>query len=213
MLKGPFSTDLTFEVLEKYKVSLAEYYVMCTVGYRIFLPPERLAQDSFAHAEGDPRGEVAVSEHLNAIHSCVEKAWLEILTPEEYEREMVRRQSAEIPEIDDYLEPNSVDFTPEGYCLFRKIIFEIFGAEHVQKNDSGWNLDEVNQTVNIYAETYDLCGALIKEFRDDPSSYTGRVAEIIDVSEVESIGSWKPNRFITLPHGFHARIRHKIVET
>ena len=212
MAQRAFS-DLTFHVLEKYEVSLAEYFVMCTVGYRIFLPPERLAQRSFALAEGDPRGEVALSEHLNAIHSCVEKAWLEILTPEEVEREMTRRQSAAIPEIYDYLKPNTVDFTQEGYCLYRQFIFEIFGAEHIQKKDSDWNLDEIDQTVNMYAETHDLCGTLIKEFRSDPSSYIGRVVEIIDVSEIETIGSWRPNRFITLPHGFHARIRHRTVET
>lgn len=208
MQKRPFS-DLTFRVLEKYKVSLAEYFVMCTVGDRIFSPPERLAKDSFALSEGDPRGEVALSGHLNAIHSCVEKAWLEILTTEEVEREMARRQSAAIPEIYEYPKPNTVDFTQEGYCLYRQFIFEIFGAEHIQKKDSGWNLDEVNQTVNIYAETHDLCVTLIKEFRSDPSSYIGRVVEIIDVSEIETLGSWRPNRFITLPHGFHARIRHK----
>lgn len=205
--------DLTFAVLEKHNVSLAEYFVMCTVGNRIFSPPERLAQDSFALAEGDRRGEVALSGHLNAIHSCIEKAWLEILTPEEVEREMARRQSAAIPEISDHLKPYCVDFTQDGYSLYRQFIFEIFGAEHVQNNDSGWNLDEVNQTVNMYAETHDLCGALIKEFRDAPSSYIGREVEIIDVSDIESIGSWRPNRFITLPHGFHARIRHKRVET
>ena len=206
-------SDRTFHVLEKYKVSLAEYFVLCTVGYRIFSPPERLAQDSFNLSEGDPRGEVALPGHLNAIHSCVEKAWLEILTPEEVEREMARRQSAAIPEIADHLKPNTVDFTQEGYCLYRQFIFEIFGAEHVQKSDSGWNRDEVNQTVNMYAETHDLCGVLIKEFKDEPSSYIGRVVEIIDVSEIETIGPWRPNRFITLPHGFHARVRHRTVET
>ena len=122
--------EVTFAVLEKYNVSLAEYYVMCTVGYEIFLPPETLAKNSLDHARGDPRGEVEVSDHLNAIYSCVENGWFEILSPEKCERDMIRQKSVLDDEDISLLNPGDVSFTQEGYSLFKQIIFEIFGAEH-----------------------------------------------------------------------------------
>ena len=124
MSNQPFSPEITFTILEKYGVTLAAYYVMCAVGYEIFQTPERLAQTSFNHAEGDPRGEVTVSEHLNAIYRCVKKGWLEILTAEQCEREMARQESSPTIEFVDLLEPGAVSFTQKGYLLFRQIILE-----------------------------------------------------------------------------------------
>lgn len=203
----------TFDVLNKLNVSLAEYFVMCPVGYRIFLPPHEWAQTSVNLSEGDPRGQPTLVEHLKAVDSCLWNGWFEVLTPEECERVIARRQSSAIPEIVDHPEPNTVDFTQKGHTLFRQIILNIFGSEHVRKSDAGWNLDEDNQVANIYAETNDLCQACIKEFTDDPSSCTGEAAEVVNVSHVESIGAWRPNRFVTLPHGFHACVRYEIIES
>ena len=126
-------SELTFAVLTKYNVSLAEYYVMCSVGYQCFSSPEKLAQISFNESQGDPRGEVDVSEHLKAIYSCVENGWFEILTAEKCEREMTRQKSA-LDEEDIYLlEPGDISFTPDGYQMHKQIILEIFGEEYARQ--------------------------------------------------------------------------------
>ncbi len=125
--------ELTFAVLAKYNVSLAEYYVMCAVGHQCFSPPEKLAQVSFNESQDDPRGEVDISEHLKAIYSCAEKGWFEILTAEKCEHEMTRQKSA-LDEEDVYLlEPGDVSFTSDGYQMHKQIILEIFGEEHAQQ--------------------------------------------------------------------------------
>lgn len=131
-LNQPYS-DVTFSVLAKYGVTLAEYYVMGTVGYEIFLPKERLAKCSFDHAEGDPRGEVDVSEHLNAINSCLEKGWFEILTIEKCKAEMARQESVLAPDDVYNVNPGEVSLTNAGYLLYKNIILEIYGAEHVRQ--------------------------------------------------------------------------------
>jgi hypothetical protein len=199
-------------VLNNNDVSFAEFSVMSSVGYHIFYPPNKLAQVGVKLSEGDLLGEPTLDEHLKAIDSCLEKGWLKILTAEEYEQIIASQQSAVTPEIIDYPEPNTVDFTPKGYSLYRQIIFETFGEEHIQRSDAGWNIDEDSQVANIYAETTELCEACIKEFADNPSSYTGKATEIVNVSQIESIGAWKPNRFITLPQGFHAGVSYKLIE-
>ena len=125
--------EITFSVLDKYGVSLAEYYVMCTVGYEQFLPLEKLAQVSFDEAQGDPRGEVDISEHLNAIYGCVEKGWFEILSPEKCEREMLRQKSVLDEEDIYFLAPGDVSFTPDGYRMHKQMILEIFGEEHARQ--------------------------------------------------------------------------------
>jgi hypothetical protein len=109
-----FNPQLTFEVLKGNRVSLAEYYVMCTVAYLIFLAPAELARQSFRLAEGDPRGALTEQEHLQAVFSCIEKKWLKII-------------EVEYTKGDDVLEIGTVDFTPAGYSLFRRIIDKIFG--------------------------------------------------------------------------------------
>ncbi len=89
---------------------------MCTVGYGIFLLPEKLARRSFKLSVGDPCGEPTEEEHLQAIFSCIEKKWLEIVESE--------RQIGE-----DILEVGVVDFTISGFALFRHIINKIFGND------------------------------------------------------------------------------------
>jgi hypothetical protein len=133
-----FSPEISFIVLAKYGVSLAEYYAMGTVGYGIFLPPKRLAQHSFNLAGGDPRGELTVSEHLDAVYSCIQNGWLELLSSAQCECEMMRQQSSPNIKFVEMLEPGVVSFTRKGYVLYRQFILEIFGEDHIRQMDSFW---------------------------------------------------------------------------
>jgi hypothetical protein len=108
------NSQLTFDVLSKSNVSLAEYYVMAIVGYGIFLPPETLAWQSFKLGKGDPRGEVSTQEHLQAIFNCIENKWLEVIESERCKG-------------DEVLEVGTIDFTTEGFALYREITNKIYG--------------------------------------------------------------------------------------
>ena len=131
------SRQRTANVLGGRGASLAEYYVMCTVGYGIVLVPDELASWSVGESRGDPRGEFPVSEHLAAVNSCLEKRWLVILTSEECEREAERRRTSQLLELTDtHLAPGAVDFTPEGYALYRDLILNIYGEGHLRSMDS-----------------------------------------------------------------------------
>lgn len=207
----------TLTVLGEHGVSLIEYHVMIVVGYGIVVKPDELASFSAQESEGDPRGEFPILEYCKAVDQCIEKRWLALLTPEECEREAERRQSAWLPDLTDTcLSPGTVDFTPEGYLLYRKLTLEINGKEHLQFNDSGWNLDEECKEVHILAETEEMCRRRIEEFVDNPSSHIGLggvhlPAQVINVSGPTPIGPWRPNRFIIIPNGFNAKIEYEVL--
>lgn len=126
-----------FPILQQHNITPAEYLVMCTVGYHIFLPPAELAQVSQNLAAGDTLGEFTLAEYLQATASCLAKKWLEMVTQEQYQQMVAQGQAAGIPEIFDYPAPQTVDFTPQGYTLFRQVIGDIFGEEHLQQADAG----------------------------------------------------------------------------
>lgn len=196
-----------FDVLREYGMSPCEHSLMCVVGYRLPLLLDELPEYSATLDSS-----CSESEYADASRSCIQKGWLEILTAEWREREAERQQSSQIPKLlDEGFEHGVVDFTQEGYLLFRKINLRIFGEEHIQYDESGWNIDERSSEVNIYAETESLCRKRAKEFKDEPSSYIGETVNITSISYPTMIGPWKPNRFITLPQGFHIKITYRIL--
>jgi hypothetical protein len=207
----------TLSVLGEHGVSLVEYHVMITVGYGIVLKPDELASWSVGEASGDPRGEFPLSEHLDAVNHCIEKQWLALLTPEECEREAERRQSERLPDLTDtFLSPGAVDFTQEGYLIYRKLTLGINGKEHLQFKDSGWNLDDERKEVHILAETEERCRMRIEEFTGKPSFYIGEIdlpVQVVNVSGPTPVGPWRPNRFIIIPNGFYAKVDYKVLST
>jgi hypothetical protein len=207
--------ERTFDVLREYDVNLCEYYVICAVddvGGMLF--EGDLARESFAGSQGDPRGEFSLAEHRDAIHSCLRKKLLEELTTAKCQQESERRRTSRTPEIvESELRPGVVDFTETGYRLFRQIIVRIFGIEHIRHSDSGWNIDEDKNQVNVYAETKELCWDRIAELQSDPSSYIGATVRIGNISDPEPIGPWKPNRFLVVPRGFYGRVCYELIQS
>jgi len=104
-----------------------------------------------------------------------------------------------------------VDFTPEGYSLFRQSILGILGKRLVQYDDSGWNVDKKNCRVDFLAETAGLCRKRIAEFMLEPSMYVGQTVRIISVTKPIRIAPWGPNKFMVLPQGFHAMLEYEVL--
>lgn len=198
-------------MLERHGVSLAEHYVLCSVDHRIGFPPERLAAHTEALVEGDPRGTFSRREYLDAIGACIAKGWLRVLTPEDCRTEAERRRRSQLPELSEEgaFQPGDADFTEPGYLLFRRTLLEIFGPEHLERSDSGWNLDEARREFRVLAPTEAACRWRVEELSAEPSMYVGEEVELVRAGPPEPIGSWKPNPFLTLSHGFQARITYR----
>lgn len=202
--------DKTFEALQKAQVFLAEHFIMCTVGYRVRLPKQSLARMTKNFVEGDSRGNFSQNEYEEAIDQCISKKWLHTFTPESYEAEVERQRTSQVPELfDTAFHVSDVDFTAAGYLLFRQTILDIFGQEHINDADSGWNRDDRQRRFQVLTPTLQLCLRIIEGLIEDPSSYAGEDVAIVAVSEPERIKLWKPNPFIELHEGFSSEVRYK----
>ena len=201
----------TFQVLQKAGTSLAEHYIMATVGHKIRISPEELAKHTQDLVEGDSRGNFSCEEYLEAIESCIRKGWLQVFAPASYEAEVERQRSSSTPELfDAAFNVGDVEFTKPGYLVYRQTILEIFGQRHVEQGDSGCNLNRERCEFQVLASTRGMCQKIINRLKQDPSSYVGKEADIVSVGGMERIGLWKPNPFITLTHGFESKVIYKL---
>jgi hypothetical protein len=197
----------TFGVLKKLDMTLAEHYLLGTVGCSIYLPVKELAQHTRDLVEGDSRGNFSEQEYLQAFNSCVAKAWLQVITPKAHEAELQRRYSPLLPELLG-IEPQvgEVGFMEQGALAYRQSILEIFGQDHIHYNDSGWNFDKERCEFEILAPNREYLEKRVDELSSDPSSCTGLEVVLVSVGEPEPVGQWKPTRFITLSHGFRCTV-------
>jgi len=199
----------TTRILNHYGISLCEHYVLCSVNYRICADQDELARHSHWATEGDQRGDFPLSDHIAAVKSCIAKGWLTILTEQDCQGEVERMRSSNIPEIYDLgLREGVVDFTYEGYLRYREILKSI---ERVQRNYSGWYIDDSKCFFDIYAETEQDCLGRLDEMKSDFSNYVGAPAFIRHIEGPYKIGQWKPIRFITIVSGFHVRVHYQII--
>ncbi len=130
--------EKTFQVLKKHGVSLAEHYVMGTVGYGIWLPADDLAEHTVKLVEGDSRGNFPPHEYLDAVNECIKKGWLKTYAPEmDSVEQQALSQSADSSEME--FNPGDVKFTKAGYLLHHQTILEIFGEGLGEKLDFASN--------------------------------------------------------------------------
>lgn len=203
--------EITKKVLSATGVSLCEHLLMCTIGYSIFFPPQELVKTSASLNEGDPRGQFTPVQYRRAFQACIQKKWLQVITQDSFEQERNKRAASDIPEIyDSAFAPGVVDFTEPGYLLHRQIFIDIYGMERIQYNDSGWTIDEIHREVRIYAPTKELCLKRLDEFRATPSDFIGQQIKHVVEHDPEPIGSWKPNRFLVLSHGYYAVLQYQV---
>jgi hypothetical protein len=61
--------------------------------------------------------------------------------------------------------------------------------------------------LDIYATDEDGCRSWLDFIEQDVAGFLGEPAKVAGVERPRRIGPWKPNRFLTVPSGFHAVLR------
>jgi hypothetical protein len=188
-------------------VSSCEDAVLLMVHYHITVPPEEIARYAKGYDDdaGNPLGRFPLADYLLAVDRCVARGWLTVLTEEHFEREARRRLLSGIPEVIDICSrPGHLAFTEAGFTFYRSLLREL-DPDLPEPEYWGWNWDATRQTFDLYAEGADRCRELLGELEQDGylDWYAGGPAKVVQVEGPHAIGPWKPDRFTTLPSGFH----------
>jgi hypothetical protein len=193
--------------LEMHGVSVCEYQVMGIVHYRIPLGPAGIADYAKRYAEDDGSilGQHMIPDYLRAIGTAIDKGWLTILTSDFLEQEADRLARTAIPEVaDPCYKAGAVDFTDGGFLFYRMLLTEIFGPGFFQGTHSGWNWRADRKRLDFYACAEAECGSLLSDAEKDAVAFIGQPARVRRSVPPQPIGPWKPCRFLTDPHGYHA---------
>lgn len=198
----------TQEALAKHGMTLAEHFVLCTVGQRVPLEREALAEHTFSLSSGDPRGRFTLVEYVAAVDACAARGWLVPLG--EAAREAARRELESVPHLEhdrEFTERLGVlDFTPAGWELHGRMLVLIFGFDTRPRRKAGFNVDLEAGKAQVLALTADACRAQVEACRERVVGLAGAV-RFVEATEPEPIGPWKPSRFETFPTGFQAFVR------
>ena len=200
----------TARVLTANGLSLAEYQVMCSAGYRVTLPPLEFVEHAFQACEGDSRGQPSRTELLAAFEHLQACGFMVCLTEADLREEAERRAISTIPEVFDRgYDVGHVDFTHRGYALYRQAIQDIHGDDFLLSTDAGFNLDTDAGRFDVYAVNAENCRRLLDEIQADGDSYTGVEATFfVGRDGPNEIGEWRPNRFLLRAAGYHGVLHY-----
>jgi hypothetical protein len=199
------SNDRYLRVLRAHGVSSCEDAVLLMVHYHITLPPRGIAESAKSYDEeaGNPLGRFPLEDYLRAADGCVARGWLTVLTAGHFEREARRRLIGGVPEVIDICyRPGHLAFTEAGFHFYQALLHELDPARPPEEY-WGWNWDAERRTFDLFAEDADRCRALLAELEQDLAWYVGGPARVVGVAGPYPIGPWKPDRFTTVPRGFH----------
>ena len=194
----------------RHSLSYAEYCLLSTAGYRINLPPEEFVSETWKLNEGGAEPLPSIEQLQAALTGLRARGLLTVLSEDDVRRESERISASTVPEL---VEPDyragDVDFTSDGHRIFREVVLEAFGADHVQYSDSGFVFDEASRSFIVLAATRALCMRRIAEIQDSPESFTGdpSLVLVVEVTLPERIGAWKPTRFWLVEEGFRSVVR------
>ena len=196
------------DLFKEHDISLPEHFLMCNIDQDLELTSEELVNSAVSYGKLDFRGGFSKDEFLVAIDSCVEKGIFQFITTQfdQCDVQAQRINSGSSPES------KLVEFTNKGYILHRKIVETIFGKSNIQYNDSGWSLLSEKSEIHVYGETQELCQIRIHELEDESEFYFGAPIIINDISQIEKLDEWKPNKFITLFEGYRYIINYDVVD-
>ncbi len=210
MTPAPDFKSRIARVLPAYGLSLPEYHLLCTAGYRIPLPPVAFVSHTHAAADGDPCGQPSLATLGAALDDLLSRRMMSCLTELDLREDTERRRSSTVPEVldlDYYV--GDMDFAPRGYEVYRNVIREIFGDDFLLKKDAGFNLDPDVGRFDVYAASEEKCLALMDTIQGDGDSYTGaELTTFVETAGPTRIGSWRPNRFVAHSVGYHGRLRY-----
>jgi hypothetical protein len=189
---------------------MAEYYLLCTAGYRVTLDREKFVEQAACEFHGGGWPELARQELDSALDRLLYARLMGITTEADVEAEKVRRAASDIPELDDgiYYQPGHVDFTEAGHQLYRDVIAEIRGDRSFARGDSGFNLDPAAGRVDVYAVAEADCQSLMDEIEAGGDAFIGiEGTSFVGKEGPTRIGPWRPIRFVRCPAGYHGVVR------
>ncbi len=118
--------------LRTHGVSLCEFFVLCSAGYRVNEIPKRFVDHAIWASRGDPRGRFSNDEFQAAYERCLGRGLLKILAPEDFDASGTRTQpsphAADDSEVSGAYRPGHVDFTEPGYVVHAAIVQLIHGS-------------------------------------------------------------------------------------
>ena len=194
----------------RYRLSHAEYCLLGTAGYRINLPPEEFVGSTWKLNDGGAEPLPSIEQLRAALAGLRARGLLTVLSEDDVRRDSERISASRVPElVDRSYRAGDVDFTSDGDRIFREVVLEAFGAEHVQYSDSGFVFDEASRSFTVLAATRALCLRRIAEIQDSPESYAGdpSLVLVVEVTVPERIGTWKPTRLCLVEEGFRSIVR------
>src|SRR5215207_5379270 len=113
----------TARALSAHGLSLSEYFVMISAGYRANCAPDAFVEYALAVSAGDRRGEATLPELAGALERLRTRGLLTRLTEADLHAEARRRVTSDIPEVGDAgYDVGDVDFTAPGYAVYREVI-------------------------------------------------------------------------------------------
>jgi hypothetical protein len=198
-------------ILPQHGVSMSEYYLLCTAGYRVNVERETFIEWAAGEFQGSTWPVFTRDELASELTRLVEAGVMTLWTDSDVQEETARRAASALPELDDgvHYEPGHVDFTGRGYLLYRRLIQAIHGDDFFQENDAGFNLDPIAERVDVYAVSAERCQRLMDQIQADGDSHTGAESTTFVAREGPTrIGEWKPNRFSRCAAGYHGVLRY-----
>jgi hypothetical protein len=200
----------TARVLDRHGLSLPEYYVMSSAGYRVTLPPEQFVAHALSASEGDPRGHFSVSALAAALAHLQTRGLMLCLTETAIREDARRRATSRVPEVvTPGYHVGHVDFADPGYAVYREVIREIHGDDFVARTDAGFNLDAAAGRFDVYAVTAEDCSRQMDEIQAGRHCFTGvESTQFVSRDGPMEIKEWRPNRFFVRPAGYHGVLRY-----
>ena len=190
-----------------------EYDLLVTVGYGVFLSPKGLASVACDEATA-PDNHPSLVEYERALERLIgTKRALRVLDQRDCDAERDRLRAWPGPKLveDDEWRPGDVVFTASGFALYRNVLSESFGRDHIQPR-SGWLVDDERGTAQIVADTREECcrvaEQLLRELEDD----TFNPVRVIGLSEAQECGRWLPSHFETAEAGWSATLRFEPID-
>jgi hypothetical protein len=200
----------TARVLDRHGLSLPEYYVMSSAGYRVTLPPEQFVAHALSASEGDPRGHFSVSALAAALAHLQTRGLMLCLTETAIREDARRRATSRVPEVvTPGYHVGHVDFADPGYAVYREVVREIHGDDFVARTDAGFNLDAAAGRFDVYAVTAEDCSRQMDEIQAGRDCFTGvESTQFVSRDGPMEIKEWRPNRFFVRPAGYHGVLRY-----
>lgn len=197
-------------ILALHGLSVPEYYLLCTAGYRVTLERPKFIEHAAREFQGAGWPEVTPEQMATALDRLLDTRLMVILTEPDLNTEKERRAASDIPELDDgvYYKPGDVDFTEAGYLRYRELGRELKGDNAFPRDDGGFNLDSAAGRFDVYAAAGADCRGLMDEIQAAGDSFTGvEGTRFVGKDGPSKIGPWRPIRFFRCPAGFHGVLR------